>query len=151
MNISKEVFEQLTVGFIQFSYNEMQTEGWIERRHEYCDPDHLGHYVVDHFQMDTFPNIMRTVYDGDLDKTLFHFFSNEITRRGWFSSYCVKQNPEIRELFNAESIENIQYMSWWLGLRLTRWMWVDMEEFKDEADSQSGKMRSLLGLDVCLK
>ena len=151
MNISKEVFERLSVGFIQFSYNEMQTEGWTERRHEYCDPNHLGHYAFDHFQMDTFPNIMRTVYDGDLDKTLFHFFSNEITRRGWFSSYCVKQNPEIRELFNAESIENIQYMSWWLGLRLTKWMWVDMEEFKDEADPQTEKMRSILGLDICMK
>jgi hypothetical protein len=63
----------------------------------------------------------------------------------------VKQNAEIRDLLNAESIENIQYMSWWLGVRLTRWMWVDMEEFKDEADSQSEKMRSILGLDICLK
>ena len=151
MNISKEVFERLSVGFIQFSYNEMQTGGWTERRHEYCDPNHLGHYAFDHFQMDTFPNIMRTVYDGDLDKTLFHFFSNEITRRGWFSSYCVQQCPEIRDLFNAESIENIQYLSWWLGLRLTKWMWVDMEEFKDEADPQTEKMRSILGLDICMK
>jgi|694.fasta_scaffold50874_4 hypothetical protein len=151
MDISKEVFEHLTIEFMLFAFNEMQTEGWTERRQEYCDPNHLGHYAFDHFQMDTFPNIMRTVYNGDLDKTLFHFFSNEITRRGWFSSFCVKQNAEIRDLLNAESIENIQYMSWWLGVRLTRWMWVDMEEFKDEADSQSEKMRSILGLDICLK
>jgi hypothetical protein len=148
MNISKEELNELFVGFLQFAFKEMQKEGWIERRHEYCDPDHLGHYVVDHFQMDTFPNIMRTDYDGDLDKTLFHFFSNEITRRGWFSSYCVKQNPEIRELFNAESTENIQYMSWWLGARLPRWMHTDMEEFKDEADSLAEKIKSILGLDV---
>jgi len=151
MNISKEVFEQLCIEFIQFSYNEMQTEGWTERRHQYCDQNHIGHYAFEQFQMDTFPNIMMTAYDGDMDKTLFHFFSNEITRRGWFSSFCIKQNPEIRELFNAESVENIQYMSWWLGVRLTRWIWVDMEEFKDEAESQCEKMRSILGLDVCLK
>jgi hypothetical protein len=151
MDISKKVFEELAIEFMLFAFNEMQTEGWTERRHEYCDPNHLGHYAFDHFQMDTFPNIMRTAYNGDLDKTLFHFFSNEITRRGWFSSFCVKQNAEIRDLLNAESIENIQYMSWWLGVRLTRWMWVDMEEFKDEADSQSEKMRSILGLDICLK
>jgi hypothetical protein len=60
----------------------------------------------------------------------------------------VKQNPEIRELFNAESIENIQYMSWWLGAQLPRWMHTDMEEFKDEADSLAEKIKSILGLDV---
>jgi hypothetical protein len=148
MNISKEELNKLCIEFLQYAFKEMQKEGWTERRHEYCDPNHLGHYVFDHFQMDTFPNIMRTDYDGDLDKTLFHFFSNEITRRGWFSSYCVKQNPEIRELFNAESIENIQYMSWWLGAQLPRWMRMDMEEFKDEAGSLAEKIKSILGLDV---
>jgi hypothetical protein len=151
MNISKEKFVKLCVEFAQFAFNEMQKDKWTEQRDEYCVQHHIGHYAFEHYQIDTFPNIMRTVYDGDFNKTLYHFFSNEITRRGWFSSYCVKEDAEIRELFNAESIENIHYMSWWMGARLTKWIWMDMEEFKDEEESLSEKMKSILGLDVCMK
>jgi hypothetical protein len=148
MNITKEKFEQLSIGFIQYAYNEMQTEGWTERRDEYCDQHHIGHYAFEDYLVDTFPNIMMTVYDGDLDKTLYHFFQNTVTRRGWFSSYCVKQDAEIREMFNAESIDNINYLSWWMGTRLTQWIWMDMG---DEEEPQAEKIKTILGLDVCLK
>jgi hypothetical protein len=50
MYFPKEELEILCVGFIQYAYNEMQTEGWTERRDEYCDQHHIGHYAFEDFR-----------------------------------------------------------------------------------------------------
>ena len=157
MNFSKEELNILCVGFIQYAYNQMQRDGWTERRNEYYEEHHIGQYDFERFQMDTFPNIMETIYDGDLDKTIYQFFCSEITRRGWFACYCVQQHPELMEQFNGEIDENTSYSAWVMDTQLIRWIWDNMEELKDEfegvydSDSTTEKIKSVLGLDICLK
>jgi hypothetical protein len=143
MSIPEEIQEELYIDFVQFAFKEMQTHGWTERRTAFYQQNNIE--GEDRGQMDTFQNIMRTAYYGDLDKTLFHFFGEEITRYGWFSSYCVQQCPEIREQFNGETSENIKYMTWLLDSRLSIWIWLS------DTDPITEKIKNILGLDICLK
>jgi hypothetical protein len=157
MNFSKEEREILCVGFIQYAFNEMQTHGWTERRNAFYDEFHIGQYEFERFQMDTFENVMRTAYDGDLDKTIYHFFCNEVAKRGWFACYCIQQRPELKDRFNREIDENACYLAWLLDSQLIKWIWDNTEELKDEfeglyeSDNTTDKIKSILGLDICLK
>ena len=157
MNFPKEERDILCIGFIQYAYYEMQTHGWTERRNDFYKEYHIGQYDFERFQIDTFENVMRNAYDGDLDKTIYHFFCNEVARRGWFASYCIQQRPELRTQFNGETNENTSYLTWLLDSQLIRWIWDNTEELKDEfegiyeSDKTTEKMKSILGLDVCLK
>ena len=157
MYFPKEELEILCVGFIQYAYNEMQTEGWTNRRNEFYEEFHIGQYDFERFQIETFDNIMSATYDGDLEKTIYHFFCNEVARRGWFASYCSQQRPELREQFDKETDENACFLAWVLDSQLIKWIWDNTEELKDEfedgfeCDKTTDKMKSILGLDVCLK
>jgi hypothetical protein len=142
-NIPEEVF----VGFVQFAFKEMYTHGWTERRNLFYQQHNIE--GEDRGQMDTFQNIMRTAFAGDMDDTLFHFFGNEITRHGWFSSYCVQQCPEIRELFNGGTSDYTRNLTLYLDSRLSRWLW--LVEFKFGTDPVTEKIKDILGLDICLK
>ena len=142
-NIPEEVY----VGFVQHAYNEMQKHGWTERRNEFYQQHNIE--GEDLGQMDTFQNIMRTAYYGDMDETLFHFFSIEITRHGWFSSYCAQQSPEIREQFNGEPSDYTKHLMLYLDSRLSIWLW--KVEFNIGADPVTEKIKVILGLDICLK
>ena len=143
MNIPEEVY----VGFVQYAYNEMQTHGWSERRNVFYQQHNIE--GEDRGQMDTFQNIMRTAYYGDMDDTLFHFFGDEITRHGWFSSYCVQQCLEIREQFNGETSDHRKHLTLYLDSRLSRWLW--LVDFKFGTDPVTEKIKNILGLDICLK
>ena len=141
MNIPEEVY----VGFVQYAYNEMQTHGWSERRNVFYQQHNIE--GEDRGQMDTFQNIMRTTYDEDMDNTLLHFFYNEITRRGWFASYCFQQRPELKE---EEVNNNINYLSWLLDTQLKKWF-LDFDEGDFNYINIIEKIKNILGLDVCLK
>ena len=143
MSIPEEVY----VGFVQYAFKEMQTHGWTERRTAFYQQHNIE--GEDRGQMDTFQNIMRTAYYGDMDDTLFHFFGNEITRHGWFSSYCVQQCLEIREQFNGETSDHRKHLTLYLDSRLSRWLW--LVDFKFGTDPVTEKIKNILGLDICLK
>ena len=155
MNFSKEEQEILFIGFIQYAYYEMGEDGWTERRNQLYQHSHIDQYEYERFLIDTFDNIMTTVYDGDLDKTIYQFFCTEVARRGWFASYCIQQRPELQERINGEN--NTCYFAWLLDSQLIRWIWDNTEELKDECDGMyvidktTEKMKSILGLDICLK
>jgi hypothetical protein len=142
----KEELDQMCVGFVQYAFNEMQMHGWTERRSQSYEEQHIRH--LESRQMDTFQNIMRTTYGEDMDNTLLHFFYNEITRRGWFASYCFQQRPELKE---EEVNNNINYLSWLLDTQLKKWFLEDHDEGDFNYINIIEKIKNILGLDVCLK
>jgi len=147
MSITKEQFEELCVGYIQRVYNETQTEGWAEQRsalfaevgvkeEQYEDEDDED----DEENLGTFQDIMMTTYGGDLDKTLQHFFCQTawwcLSRRQWFTCYCIQQYPKLNEMSD---------LAWKLNKKFKKWLWSgDREQGVD-------KIKSILGLDDCLK
>ena len=148
-------FEDLCTGFVQHAYTEMQSENWTDRRNDNYARYNIIQQDYERFKINTFSNIMMDVYDGDEDKTVFHYFCCEIVRRGWFTSYCFQQCPEIQEQYGRGTSDNIKHLSWFLDSRFSRWLWTDMEGFNYETDAQSltltEKIQSILGLDICLK
>ena len=155
MSSPTENFEELCIGFIQYAYNEMQTEEWTDRRNENYARYNIAQEDFERFKINTFSNIMMSGFGGDLDKTIFNYFCYEIVRRGWFTSYCFQQCPEIQEQYGRGTSDNIKHLSWFLDSRFSRWLWTDMEGFNYETDAQSltltEKIKSILGLDICLK
>ena len=49
MNFSKEEQDILCIGFIQYAYSEMQTEGWIRRRNHFYEEYHIGEYIFENY------------------------------------------------------------------------------------------------------
>jgi hypothetical protein len=133
----------------------MQTDGWTDRRNDNYARYNIIQQDYERFKIDTFSNIMRTVYDGDLDKTLFNYFCYEIVRRGWFTSYCFQQCPELQEEYGGQPSDDIKHLCWFLDSRFSRWLWTDMEGFNYGTDAETltltERVKSILGLDICLK
>jgi hypothetical protein len=148
-------FEDLCIGFLQHAFNEMQTEGWTDRRNENYARCNIVQEDFERFKINTFSNIMMSGFDGDLDKTIFNYFCYEIVRRGWFTSYCFQHCPELQEKFGGQTSEDIVQLTWFLDSRFSRWLWTDMEGFNYETDAETltvtERVKRILGLDICLK
>jgi len=161
MNISREKFEELCVGYIQYVYNEMQTKGWMQRRSalfaeegfnedqyededDECEEEYVG----------TFQDIMVTKYDGDMDKTLQYLFCEgrwwSPSRRQWFTCYVLNNCAEVKETMNH--MRKYEFI-WRFNDEFTRWMLEDdsYQHSPEKMARATEKFKSILGLDVCLK
>jgi len=148
-------FEDLCIQFVQFAFNEMETEGWTDRRNDNYAQYNIVQEDFEHFKINTFSNIMMSEFNGDLDKALFNYFCYEIVRRGWFTSYCFQQCPELQEEYSGQTSDDIKHLVWFLDSRFSRWLWIEMEGFNYETDAETltltERVKSILGLDICLK
>ena len=148
-------FEDLCIQFVRYAFNEMETEGWTDRRNDNYAQYNIVQEDFERFKINTFSNIMMSGFDGDLDKTLFNYFCYEIVRRGWFTSYCFQQCPELQEEYSGQTSDDIKHLVWFLDSRFSRWLWTEMEGFNYETDAETltltERVKSILGLDICLK
>jgi len=166
--ITKERFEELCAGFVQHVFNETQTKGWTQKRsalfaeHGFSERQYEDEDDEDEEEfLGTFQDIMMTKYDGDLDKTLEHFFyegptSRCILRRKWFACYCVQQCPEIKEMLTAMTEDEL---GWKLDDKFKTWFWRGTLYNERENAYYTAKKKAVaiktikdtLGLDICLK
>jgi hypothetical protein len=148
-------FEDLCIQFVQYAFNEMEREGWTDRRNENYTRYNIVQEDFERFKINTFSNIMMSEFNGDMDKTIFNYFCYEIARRGWFTSYCFQQCPELQEEYSGQTRDDIKHLVWFLDSRFSRWLWTEMEGFNYETDAETltltEKIKSILGLDICLK
>jgi hypothetical protein len=181
MNISRETMEEMCVGFIQYVYNETQTEGWSERRRALItglgfSEYQYGKYDCDEYEdhdekedLGTFQEIMMARYKGDLNKTLQHFFCYEsdyeierCSKYKWFVCYCIQQKcPEVMQL-----VEKILHCMAECDLcrifnrKFSDWLWRDAyKDIEEIVGSRyllakkkvTEKIKDILALDICLK
>jgi hypothetical protein len=149
MSIPFEEFEDLCVGFVLYAFNEMQSENWTDRRNDNYTRYNIVQQDYERFKINTFSNIMMDVYDGDEDKTVFNYFCCEIVRRGWFTSYCFQQCPELQEQYGGQTSEDIVHLTWFLDSRFSRWLWTEEDDM--DPPTVTEKIKRILGLDICLK
>ena len=131
----------LCVEFIQFAYNEMQTEHWYNRRNNIRNQYNIIYDNISSESEHTFSEILEK-NNGDLNITLYGFFCNEIMSRGWFTAFCYKAHPE---LIQIQFIDDL-YDCWHIDNLLCKWLWLGKtdNEYIDE-------LKCILGLDFCMK
>jgi hypothetical protein len=150
LNITKEQFEELCGRYVQNVFDETQTEGWVERRSAlfaavgFNEDQYEDEYDEDEEEyVGTFQEIM-TIYRGNLDKTLLQFFCRgprwSLSRRQWFSCYCIQQCPELTVMTSIQ-----EDLVWKLNKEFEKWLW------SGEREQGLDKIKSILGLDDCLK
>ena len=141
---TEEEKREMIYGFIRFAYSEMQTDGWALRRNDYRLQQHMADPEIDNRNQESFQETMEKRYDGDLDKTLIHFFCNEIESLGWFDSYCFEQRPEM------DTRDEDYYYYWQFDEIL--YDWIDSEhKIGDVQVDVVGMLKDILDLDFCLK
>jgi hypothetical protein len=150
LNITKEQFEELCGQYVRDVFDETQTEGWVERRSAlitavgFNEDQYEDEYDEDEEEyVGTFQEIM-TIYGQNLDKTLRQFFCKgarwSISRRQWFTCYCIQQCPELTEMTSIQ-----EDLVWKLNKEFEKWLW------SGEREQGLDKIKSILGLDDCLK
>ena len=150
MNISKDEFNQLCIQYVEYVHNETQRKGWVQQRstliaeHGFNEQQYEDEDDEDEEEyVGTFQEIM-TIYGGNLDKTLQQFFCKgarwSLSRRQWFTCYCIQQCPELKEMTSIQ-----EDLVWKLNKEFEKWLW------SGEREQGLDKIKSILGLDDCLK
>ena len=143
--ISIEVQDVLVRGFIQYAFDEMQTDGWDTRRKELIEQFEIeqdGHN--DQEQQPTFPALMER-HSGDLDKVLHVLFCREIIYLGWFEAYCIQLDANW-----DKRIANV-YCYWTFESVLSNWFFRSALDAQQKGTNGLYELKELLGLNLSLK
>ena len=148
LNITEEDTQKLVVEFIQYVFEEVQTEGWKSRRDEFIalgdfwENDDDDDYIDDM----TFDKMMET-YDYKLNVVISTFLCDVISNleRVWFKAWLSHKRPEL------DIKEDAKYWEYWTWCSLNDFIYVEKSWRWRREKVNFDKFKEVLGLGFELK
>ena len=135
LKMSNITEQEIVKGFIQYVFEELQTEGWKTRRDDMianCD-----FRSVTDFEFD-FPDdltISKMLNSGDdLDEVIMSFLFPILTNQDWMKAWLIRYQPDLDEE---------RHWSMWDALYTFMYNW--------QVTTRIDDVKEILGLDLCFK